>query len=176
MVELLYSHLNDNFAPGRFTMGTARTNETSILSATILLVLTSGVPDLAIASVRLNAALAQVTSSVSFPSPIAVLPDTRVDIDGTSSMEKINQALKRHFEEKFPGTNVEISDRGSDAALKALLDGEIDLAAIGRSLSDREKVLGLVQVPLTRQKIAIIVEPENPFRGDVTFDNFARIF
>jgi phosphate transport system substrate-binding protein len=71
---------------------------------------------------------------------------------------------------------VEVNAQGSDAALKELLDGQIDLAAIGRPLTEQEKAQGLVQVPLSRQKIAIIVGPDNPYKGDITFDKFAGIF
>ncbi|MBW4495654.1 MAG: substrate-binding domain-containing protein [Oscillatoria princeps RMCB-10] len=91
-------------------------------------------------------------------------------------MENINQALKKHFEENFTGTNVELNARGSDAALKALLDEKIDIAAIGRPLTPEEKARYQVQVPLSRHKIALIAAPDNPFEGELTFDKFALIF
>jgi phosphate transport system substrate-binding protein len=91
-------------------------------------------------------------------------------------MEKANQALKQRFEKQFPGTKVAINAGGSDGAIAALLEGKIDLAAIGRPLTQQEKAQGLVQVPLSRQKIAILVGPDNPFKGSLTFDQFARIF
>ena len=68
-------------------------------------------------------------------------------------MEKANQALKQRFEKQLPGTKVEINAGGSDGAIAALLDGKIDLAAIGRPLIQQEKAQGLVQVPLSRQKM-----------------------
>jgi phosphate transport system substrate-binding protein len=50
-------------------------------------------------------------------------------------MEKANQALKQRFEKQFPGTKVAINAGGSDGAIAALLEGKIDLAAIGRPLT-----------------------------------------
>ena len=64
----------------------------------------------------------------------------------------------------------------TDEALKSLLDGKIDLAAIGRPLSAAEKAQGLKETPIGREKIAIIVGSDNPFSGDLTFEQFAKIF
>ena len=56
------------------------------------------------------------------------------------------------------------------------MDGNTDLAAIGRSLTEQEKAQGLVSVAVSRHKIAIVVGSENPFKGDLTFEQFAKIF
>lgn len=97
-------------------------------------------------------------------------------INGSSSMATINQTLERQFETKFPDINVDSAYDGTDAALKALLAEEIDLAAIGRPLTEAEQAQGLVAVPVTRNKIAIIVAKDNPFTGSLTIDQFAKIF
>ena len=88
----------------------------------------------------------------------------------------INEALKKRFEEKFPGTKVELAASGTDEALKALLKGDINLAAVGRPLTSQERSQGLVAVPVGREKIAIIVGSDNPFKGNLTFEQFAKIF
>jgi hypothetical protein len=106
-----------------------------------------------------------------------VIPQgTTVKIDGSSSMATINQALKKVYEAKYVGTSITLAEEGSDAALKALLDGTVDLAAIGRPLTTQEKQQGLVAKPIARHKIAIIVGPNSPFTGNITFEQFARIF
>jgi ABC-type phosphate transport system substrate-binding protein len=112
----------------------------------------------------------------SFSPPASVAKGTTVKIDGSSSLEVTNQNLKQRFEADFPGTTVQLNAQGSDAALKDLLDGKIDVAAIGRSLTPEEKAKGLVASPIRREKIAIIVGPENPFNGNLTFEQFAKIF
>jgi ABC-type phosphate transport system substrate-binding protein/Tfp pilus assembly protein PilF len=121
--------------------------------------------------------LAQTSSpSPSFPLPKVVPTGSRVRIDGSDSMEVINQYLKQRYEKEFTGTQVELSVNGTRAALQAVLAGKIDLAAIGRSLTPAERAQGLVQVPVSREKIAIVVGAENPFKGNITDDQFARIF
>ncbi|GAB4461119.1 MAG: hypothetical protein OHK0037_09530 [Elainellaceae cyanobacterium] len=120
-------------------------------------------------------ALAQSTPS-EFPLPATVPADTSVNIDGSASMTLINEGLKTRFEERYPGTQVDLAAGGTDAALQALLAGELDLVAVGRDLTQAEREQGLVEVPLSREKIAIIVGADNPFAGDLTFEQFAQIF
>jgi phosphate transport system substrate-binding protein len=111
-------------------------------------------------------AQAQSTSDVTtFPLPQTVEDGTKVRIDGSTSLVMINQSLKDTFEKQFSGTQVEVGVNGADAALKALLEGKIDIAAIARDLTPAEKAQGLEKVLLHREKIAIIVGANNPFQG-----------
>ncbi|MBD2036231.1 DUF4912 domain-containing protein [Leptolyngbya sp. FACHB-321] len=116
------------------------------------------------------------TPTPSFSPPNVAPSGTTVTVNGSSSMATINQALKKVYEEKYVGSSVTLAEEGSDAALKALQEGKVDLAAIGRPLTEEEKEQGLVATPIARQKIALIVSPGNPFTGDITFDKFAKIF
>ncbi|MGM3304792.1 substrate-binding domain-containing protein [Anabaena sp. WFMT] len=111
-----------------------------------------------------------------FPQPQTVENGTKVRIDGSINLGMINQSLKDNFEKQFSGTQVELGVNGTDAALKALLDGKIDIAAIARGLTPEEKLQGLEQVRLRREKIAIIVGANNPFQGSLTSEQFAKIF
>ncbi|MDJ0707346.1 MAG: DUF4912 domain-containing protein [Leptolyngbyaceae cyanobacterium MO_188.B28] len=128
-------------------------------------------------SPSIPAALAHYTNrTVRFPSPTSVPNGLKVRIDGDSSMVFINQALAQRFENQFPATEIVSNYAGTEAALQAVLDDQIDLAVISRLLTDTEKALGLVDVPLTRHKIAMIVGADNPFKGDLTIRQFAEIF
>jgi glycogen phosphorylase len=113
--------------------------------------------------------------------PSVVLPadganDGVVQIDGSSSMTAINQLLKQRYETAFPEVEVEVAANGTRAALKALLNGEIDLAAIGRPLTLEEKAKGLVEIPVSQERVAIIVSQDNPFKGSLTLDQLSQIF
>jgi ABC-type phosphate transport system substrate-binding protein len=118
--------------------------------------------------------LAQATPP-SFPLPTAVPAGTKIQIDGSSSMATINQALKQRFEQQFSGSSINLNYSGTPAGLQALRDGKIDLAAIGRPLTEAERRDGLIPVPLERGKIAIITSPENPFQGSITVPQFVKI-
>jgi len=118
------------------------------------------------------------TPSPSFPVPKSLPSGTTVKVDGSNSMRVINEALRKGFEQKFPGTKVEVASGGTEGALAALLRGDIDMAAVGRPLTDKEKAQGLVAIPVSREKIAIIVGSDNPFKikKNLTFVEFAKMF
>src|SRR4028119_1675655 len=116
--------------------------------------------------------------SPSFPVPKSLPSATTVKVDGSNSMRVINEALRKGFEQKFPGTKVEVASGGTDGALAALQRGDIDMAAVGRPLTDKEKAQGLVAIPVSREKIAIIVGSDNPFKikKNLTLVEFAKMF
>jgi ABC-type phosphate transport system substrate-binding protein/Flp pilus assembly protein TadD len=149
---------------------------TSLLTLALLSALATATPATALFFTPDSLLAQSPTASPSFPLPKAVPSGSQVRIDGSDSMEVINQFLKQRYEQQYTGTQVELSANGTAAALKALLADEVDLAAIGRSLTPEERAQGLVQVPISREKIAIVVSADNPFKGNLTDDQFARIF
>lgn len=150
--------------------------DSSVLSLALLLTLAT-IP-MAATVTMLQSALAQSAPNVPLSSPVStnVPTGTTVRIDGSSSMAAINQTLKQRFEKQFSGTKVEIAAHGTDAALKALQNGNVDVAAISRELTPEEEAQGLKQVLLHREKIAIVVGADNPFQGSLTVKRFAKIF
>ncbi len=143
-----------------------------VISLALMLTLASVSP------LTLGPVLAQSspTPTAAFPLPTEVPEGTKVRIDGSDSMSVINQSLKKDFEQQFAKATVETQTQGTDGALKKLLGGEIDLAAIGRPLTKEETAKGLIAVPISREKVALIVSPDNPFKKSLTIDQFAKIF
>ncbi|WP_008310087.1 substrate-binding domain-containing protein [Leptolyngbya sp. PCC 6406] len=107
--------------------------------------------------------------------PESLPADTRLRLDGSVAMATINRTLIRGFEAAFPNVTVVAAEQGGDGALAALLTETVDLVALGRPLSDEELAQGLIEVPISREKIAIIVSSDNPFQGDLTFQQFAQM-
>jgi WD40 repeat protein/ABC-type phosphate transport system substrate-binding protein/Flp pilus assembly protein TadD len=145
----------------------------------VLLALLSALATLPLAAVKPYAELQAQPSPQPVPTfmlPETVAQGTAIAIDGSPSMAIINRSLEAGFEQQYPGTDVVISTNGDEAALQALRAGSIDLAALGRPLTDAELAENLTEVPISREKIAIIVGRDNPFQGDLTFEDFARIY
>ncbi len=111
-----------------------------------------------------------------FPLPASLPSDAVVKVAGSSSMTAISQALKQGFERKFTGAKVETVTNDADAALKAVLAGKQDVAAIGRPLLDAEIAQGLTPMVVSREKIAIVVGAANPFAKSLTGQQFAQMF
>jgi ABC-type phosphate transport system substrate-binding protein len=150
----------------------------SVFTLALLLTLAGATPAAlsAPAPVRLPIAPLLGQASPTFPLVDSIASGTNLRINGSSSMAVVNQALKQQFEAKYPGTTVEAIYSDADQGVKAVLDGSADVAAIGRSLSDAEKGQGLTAVPVSVNKIAILVGNGNTFNGSLTTAQFARIF
>lgn len=111
-----------------------------------------------------------------FPIPSSLPEGSSLQVDGSTSMKVTNQELESRFESQYPNVDVELDASRTDEAIQALLNGDIDLVATGRPLTDEEKAEGLIEVPLEREKLAILLGQDNPFEGNISFDQFARIF
>ncbi|MFM2315305.1 MAG: hypothetical protein RLZZ04_4581, partial [Cyanobacteriota bacterium] len=115
-------------------------------------------------------------TSATFTVPDKLPKDSTVKIGASNSTSSIGTSLQEGFLNKYPQARVNIEIKDSSAALKSLAEGKVDLAAIGRALTADEKAQGFVSVPISREKIAIIVSKNNPFEGNLTIDQFAKIF
>jgi phosphate transport system substrate-binding protein len=120
--------------------------------------------------------LAQSKEAANFPLPASVENGTIVKLEGSASWTAINQSLKENFEKEFSKAKVDVGVNNTPAALKAVLDGKIDIAAIARPLTAEEKAQGLEQIRIKREKIAIIVGTNNSFKDSLTAEQFAKIF
>ena len=118
------------------------------------------------------------TAVDNFPLPKTVAAGTKVQIDGSSSLQSVNQNLREKFQTQFPGTEVTVPAQyqGSDAGVKAVAEDKSDFAGIGRALTKEEKAEGLAGKTIGRSKIAIIVKSDNPYTGNLTLKDFAKIY
>ncbi|MEO1146508.1 MAG: substrate-binding domain-containing protein, partial [Cyanobacteria bacterium J06638_22] len=128
-------------------------------------------------SIQATQTTAQVTNpQTSFRLPQSVADGTDIQIDGSTSLQTTVMDLRQRFEERFEGTTVTLGGRSDEQALARLQQGAIEIAAIGRALTTEEKAIGLGTVPMEREKVAIFVSSDNPFQGELTFDQFVQIF
>ncbi|MGK7943155.1 MAG: extracellular solute-binding protein, partial [Microcystaceae cyanobacterium] len=124
------------------------------------------------------------TTSISTPTrspnpfsfPETVPQGTVIKIGGSTSMVQINQGIKQSFQKTFVGTEIQVSAPGSDKGIQALLTGEIEIAAISRPLTDREKQQGLKAITITTDAIAVMVAVNNSFRRGLTHQSVQDIF
>ncbi|NEP87758.1 MAG: DUF4912 domain-containing protein, partial [Okeania sp. SIO2C2] len=141
----------------------------------VLLTLTATPKPLAATNIS-NTILAQsVNSNTVYSLPESLPSGTKIRLHGSNSMTVINRSLKQRYEEKFTDAQVELAAGNASEVLEALRKGETDIAAIGRPLTAQEKEQGLVEVPIERGKIAVIVSPENGFSENLSFEQFAKI-
>ena len=111
-----------------------------------------------------------------FPRESSVPAGTTITIDGSTSMVLMNQALKAGFLNTYPGTVVNTAATGSDNGIEALVGGSVNVAAVSRPLTTEEQSRGLEAVPVSRDRIAIVVGANNPFRRGLSRSQLVQIF
>jgi len=134
-------------------------------------------PDSSGTAMQRQATVAQVLENVPTPfdAPRSLRRRTNLTIEGSPSLTLLSQSLKEGFELRYPRARVDLAMAGTPEALERLREGEADLVAIGRPLASEEKDAGLAEVPLRREKIAIIVGKDNPFQDQLGYEQFAKI-
>lgn len=115
-------------------------------------------------------------AKVVFNAPTAVPAGTVIKISGATSLAQINQALKIGFEKKFPGVQALTGSSSSSQGLADVGTGKIDIAGISRELTVAETAQGLISVPVSQDRIAVIVSNSNDLRTGLTADQVTRIF
>jgi len=116
-----------------------------------------------------------VNLDTSLPNP-AVL-----QMDGSVTMIRIVLALKSGYSQRNPAIPITygIPDgkpNGSNAGLKALMEGRIQLAASSRPLNASEVQAGLQAIPVAKDALAVAVGVNNPYKGGLTLHQLADIF
>lgn len=115
-------------------------------------------------------------TATNFPLLSSVPAGTTVTIDGSTSMVLINEALKASFQQQYPGTVVNTAAVGSDNGIQALLAGEVTVAAASRPLTAQEQSSGLVAVPVSSDRLAVVVGNNNPYKRGLSAGQVAQIF
>ncbi|MEL7333556.1 MAG: substrate-binding domain-containing protein [Cyanobacteria bacterium J06560_2] len=150
-------------------------NRKTVSAFTVAALLTCAVPVKSLASSWIAPVIGQAAPS--FPVPTSVDKGTEVTISSSSdNMNAISEALQQGFEGEYNNSKVSITTKDANAAIQDVLNGNAELAAISRPLTAEEKAKGLIEVPVRREKIAIVVSKDNPFAQSITGSQFAQIF
>lgn len=94
---------------------------------------------------------------------------------GSTSMEKLANALGETFMDKYPGVTVSAQFVGSSAGVEAVLGGTADIGNSSRNLKDEEKNNGAVENVVAIDGIAVCVDSANTVT-DLTKDQLTDIY
>lgn len=98
-----------------------------------------------------------------------------VTLAGSTSMEKLCEALSESFMEKYPDVTVTVEYTGSGAGLESLAAGSVDIGNSSRSLKPEEVEAGAVENVVAIDGIAVITDKENEVK-DITAEDLAKIY
>ncbi|MGN0160089.1 MAG: phosphate ABC transporter substrate-binding protein [Lachnospiraceae bacterium] len=98
-----------------------------------------------------------------------------VTLAGSTSMEKVCEALMEGFMEKYPSITVTTEYTGSGAGLESLNAGSVDIGNASRHVKDEEAAKGAVENVVALDGIAVIVDKNNKVT-DLTSEQLADIY
>lgn len=98
-----------------------------------------------------------------------------IQMVGSTSMEKLANALSEVFMEKYPDVTVTAEFVGSGAGIEAVNNGTADVGNSSRNLKDEEKAAGAVENVVAIDGIAVCVDTANTVTG-LTKEQLTNIY
>ncbi len=98
-----------------------------------------------------------------------------ISLAGSTSMEKLCEAMMESFMEANPGVTVTAEYTGSGAGLESLAAGSVDIGNASRALKDDEKANGAVENIVAIDGIAVITDKANTVT-DLSSEDLAAIY
>ena len=98
-----------------------------------------------------------------------------VTLAGSTSMEKLANAMNEAFMEKYPNVSATAEFTGSSAGIESLTAGSVDIGDASRALSDDEKSQGIVENIVAIDGIAVVGSTSNP-TDNLTLDQIKGLY
>ena len=114
-------------------------------------------------------------SSAAAPAETTTDLSGSISMVGSTSMEKLANALSEAFMEEYPDVTVTAEFVGSGAGIEAVTNGTADIGNSSRSLKDEEKAAGVVENVVAIDGIAVCVDPANKV-ADLTKEQLTNIY
>lgn len=126
-----------------------------------------------------NESVAQESNATAEPEPEATTDNTDVSgtisLAGSTSMEKLCEALMEGFMEAYPNVTVTTEYTGSGAGLESLAAGSVDIGNASRHIKDSEAESGAVENVVALDGIAVITDLENDVT-DLSTEDLAKVY
>lgn len=98
-----------------------------------------------------------------------------VTMAGSTSMEKLANAVAESFMEKYPDVTVTAEFTGSSAGIESVLAGSVNIGNASRNLKDSEKESGAIENVVAIDGIAVVTDANNAV-GDLTKEQLISIY
>lgn len=125
--------------------------------------------------VESSAAESKVESSAAESKDAQTTLSGTIQMSGSTSMEKLANALCEAFMEKYPDVTATAEFTGSGAGIEAVLAGTVDIGNSSRNLKEEEKTKGAVENIVAIDGIAVCLDPANTV-ADLTKQQLIDIY
>jgi len=105
-----------------------------------------------------------------------------VEIDGSSTVFPIQEAVAEEYRSAQPGVQVTVGVSGTGGGFKRFTVGETDMSNASRHIKDEEKEIAskngveYVELPIAYDGISVVVGKDNDFLTDITVEELNKIW
>ncbi len=106
----------------------------------------------------------------------------RIQIDGSSTVKVITQAVSESFQSKFSDVQIALKVTGTGTGFKEMIAGRIDIANASRAVKATEKAdceknkIDLVELKVALDGLAVCVNKENTWADAITVAQLKKIW
>lgn len=106
----------------------------------------------------------------------------KIEIDGSSTVYPISEAVSSAFSKRFPNVNVVVGASGSGSGFDRFSRGQIDISDASRPIEAdefaqaRENGVEFLELPVAYDGLTMVVHKENEFVDQLTIEEIAKIF
>ncbi|GBD11843.1 Phosphate-binding protein PstS [bacterium HR23] len=124
-----------------------------------------------------------LTACRASPPPETPVPLTgRVEVDGSSTVFPITEAVAEEFQKRYPGVKVTVGISGTGGGFKRFTAGETDISNASRPITqaemERAKQHGVdfIELPVAFDGLAVVVNPQNTWLECITVEKLKKIW
>jgi len=105
-----------------------------------------------------------------------------VKIDGSSTVYPITEAVAEEFQKLHPRVRVMVGVSGTGGGFKKFLAKETDINDASRTIKAKElklaheRKLGFIEIPVAYDGISVLVNKNNKFITEISFENLKKIW
>lgn len=106
----------------------------------------------------------------------------KVEIDGSSTVAPISQAVAVDFMKEYPKVKVTVGISGTGGGFKRFTKGETDVSDASRPIKDsefklcQEAQVDFIELPVAYDGLSVVINPKNEFVKKLTIDDLKKIF
>lgn len=106
----------------------------------------------------------------------------KINIDGSSSVYPLTEAVAEEFRKIEPDIRVTVGISGTGGGFKKFLRGETDISNASRPISESELEISrangieFIEIPVSYDGMAIVVSPKNEFVDFITVDELKKMW
>jgi len=106
----------------------------------------------------------------------------KINIDGSSTVFPISQAVAEDYMGEHPNADITVSEAGTGGGMKKFVRGEIDICDASRPIEPEEiaecKKNGIefIELPIAFDGLTIVVHKDNTFAKNLTVDELKKIW